>query len=220
LQRLAFSQLEDSPGPFALDATEYLRRYASPDAKPQVWERLEYWEQRRASLTQSTSPQAPADQERQTQSIATSLAQAFERAQGWLLTPEDETRVISLLGEGAVKSDACSFQCGANLSVAGPASVAIYESKTRPDFQLAPILDYLQPPNSHRYSVRQYACPNMQALKNKLLQFPAGSTFQFAWNFSARDRDELVEISDFLWKHGYVVNNYQKWDFLRPDPPR
>jgi hypothetical protein len=137
-----------------------------------------------------------------------------------LLTPEDETRLLSLLGDSAIKTAACGFQCGADLGVAGSANLAIYERKTEPDYQLAPILDYLQPPNPHSYSILQYACPNMQALKDKLLQFPVGSSFDFAWNFSARNRDELVEISDFLWNHGYTVRNPQKWDFLRADPPR
>jgi hypothetical protein len=91
--------------------------------------------------------------------------------------------LLSLLGDSAIKSAACGFQCGANLSVAGPANFAIYERKTKPDYQLAPILDYLQPPNPHRYSIRQYAYPNMQALKDKLLQFPVGSSFDLLGTF-------------------------------------
>jgi hypothetical protein len=60
----------------------------------------------------------------------------------------------------------------------------------------------------------------MRALKEKLLQFQPGSNFGFAWYFSGRDRDALVEISDFLWSHGFKVWNSQQWDFLRKDPPR
>jgi hypothetical protein len=220
LEGPAFSQLGDPPGPLARDAADYLRRYASAESKAHVWERMEYWQRRRAALKQPSSPQTPTAQEQQTQSIATSLVDGFERAQGWLLRPEDETRLLSLLGDGAIKSAACASQCGSNLSVAGPANFAIYEQKTEPNYQLAPILDYLQPQNRHRYSILQYSCPNMQALKDKLLQFPVGSSFNFAWDFSARHRDELVEISDFLWNHGYTVRNPQKWDFLRADPPR
>jgi hypothetical protein len=220
LERLAFSQLADQPGPFARNAIDYLWRYASASAKEHVWERLEYWQRRRAALKLPSSPETPAAQEQQTQSIVTSLVDAFERAQGWLLTPQDETRLLSLLGGDEIKSVACRFQCGANLSVAAPANFAINDRKTQLDYQLPPILDYLQPTSPHRYLINQYVCPNMQALKNKLLQFPTGSSFDFAWDFSARDRDELVQISDFLWHHGYTVKNPQKWDFLRADPPR
>jgi hypothetical protein len=220
LERLAFSQLGDPAGPLARDASDYLRRYASSGSKARVWERLEYWQRRWAALKQPSSTQTTTAQEQQTQSIVTSLVAGFERAQGWLLTTEDEARLLSLLGDSAIKSAACGFQCGADLNVAGPANLAIYERRTEPNYQLAPILDYLQPPNPHHYSIQQYACPNMQALKDKMLQFPVGSSFEFAWNFSARDRDELVEISDFLWSRGYTVKNPQKWDFLRADPPR
>jgi hypothetical protein len=74
---------------------------------------------------------------------------------------------------------------------------------------------YLTNPSAHRYSVRQYGCPNIHALEEKLLQFPAGSSFVFTWDFTARDRDELTEISHFLLSHGYKVDNPQQWDFLR-----
>jgi hypothetical protein len=60
----------------------------------------------------------------------------------------------------------------------------------------------------------------MQALKEKLLQFPAGSAFHFVYDFGPADHDELVEISDFLWSHGYKVRNLQNWSFLRPDSPQ
>jgi hypothetical protein len=55
----------------------------------------------------------------------------------------------------------------------------------------------------------------MKSLKEKLAQFPLGSTFDFAYDFSARDEKELIEISDFLWSHGYKVRDPQNWSFLQ-----
>ena len=81
-------------------------------------------------------------------------------------------------------------------------------------------MEYLNSAERLHYFINQYRCDDMKALKDKILQFPASSTFGFAWDFNAGDRDVLVEISDFLWAHGYTVRNPQKWDFLRPDPPR
>lgn len=221
MEELAFAQLNDNPGPFARDAAEYLRSYAPPSAKERVWERLQYWQQHWASIAKSKEQQTLTEEQRRSQLIAGDLTRAFEKAQGWLLTPEDESRLSFLLGSGEIKSAACSFQCGGSLSVAGPGYFYIYGSETAGRvWNLAPIMDYLDNPNRLRYSIRQYGCPSMQALKEKLLQFPAGSTFGFAWDLSTRDRDELVEISDFLWSHGYKVGNWQKWGFLRADPPR
>jgi hypothetical protein len=53
----------------------------------------------------------------------------------------------------------------------------------------------------------------VDSLKEKLEQFPAGSTFEFEYDFSARDQKELVEISDFLRAHGCQVSNPQHWGF-------
>jgi hypothetical protein len=72
-------------------------------------------------------------------------------------------------------------------------------------------MDYLYSVERLRYALNQYNCPDLRSLKEKLLQFPAGSSFDFAWDFSGRDHDELVEISDFLWSHGYKVPNPQNW---------
>jgi hypothetical protein len=90
---------------------------------------------------------------------------------------------------------------------------------SRQPFVASP-LEYLNPKERLRYSVSQYRCANMKALKEKLLQFPAGSEFVFAYDFTPRERDEIVEISDFLREHGYKVANPWRWPFLAPDPPR
>ena len=76
-----------------------------------------------------------------------------------------------------------------------------------------------RPAERLRYSINQYRCADLRALKDKLLQFPEGSVFEFVYDFSAADRDELVEISNFLWSHSYKVRNLQNWSFLRPDSP-
>ena len=59
-------------------------------------------------------------------------------------------------------------------------------------------MEYLNPPELLHYTINQYRCDDMEALKKKLLQFPAGSTFDFAWDFTAAERDEVTEIGTFL----------------------
>jgi hypothetical protein len=76
---------------------------------------------------------------------------------------------------------------------------------------------YLNPQELLHYSVNQYRCADMKALKEKLRQFPEGSSFDFAWDFSARDEKELIEISGFLRANGYKVRNPQNWNFLLSD---
>jgi hypothetical protein len=84
----------------------------------------------------------------------------------------------------------------------------------RPAWDRSNRIEYLIPGERLHYSVIQYRCADIDSLKDKLEQFPAGSTFEFAYDFSARDQKELVEISDFLRAHGYQVSNPQHWGFL------
>jgi hypothetical protein len=93
-------------------------------------------------------------------------------------------------------------------------SAVVWILDPKPEFA-----EYLNPPERLRYAINQYRCSDMRALKEKILQFPAASEFIFSSDFSGVDRAELVEISDFLWTHGYKVNNMQNWIFLRPPTP-
>jgi hypothetical protein len=64
----------------------------------------------------------------------------------------------------------------------------------------------------------QYMCPGMKALKEKLLQFAAGSTFEFLEYFTPRDVTETGQINDFLRKHGYQVrNNSSRRSYISPE---
>ena len=214
LEKLAFAQLSDHPGPFARDAAQYLRPYASADSKPLLWERLQYWQQRWDKIEKSVDPPNIKFEDSQVRDLAAELRDSYTRALAWMLTPEDETRLRSLLGEKGVAGEACKFSCGSELSVSKPATFPIYQAVTEPRYGEPPILDYLTNPSPHRYAVRQYSCPNLQMLKEKLLQFPAGSSFQFTWEFTARDRDDIMEIASFLRTHGYKVNNVQQWGVI------
>jgi hypothetical protein len=80
-------------------------------------------------------------------------------------------------------------------------------------------MEYLNLAERLHYTINQYGCNTMKDLKQKILQFPVGSTFDFAWDFTAADRDEILEIGTFLRSHGYRVGNTHEWTFLRPDPP-
>jgi hypothetical protein len=151
--------------------------------------------------------------------LVTELTDAFVSAQGWVLSPEESSGLQALLGEQAASQLSCRFKCGASLGTGpGPGSYAIYGKVNRRQQEPSP--EYMNPTERLQYFINQYRCVDMRALKQKILQLPAGSSFDFAYDFSAADRDELVEVSDFLWNRGYMVRNSQNWNFLRPDPPR
>ena len=219
LERLAMAEI-DANGPLARDAADYLRRYGSAAAKPFVWKEFVRWhEQFVSSGAQERLHQSPPVYEDYLQSVLVNvLAEAFTKAQGWVITPDEARAVQEVQGAPAVPSN-CTTDCGASLGVGpGPGTFAIYAGVNEAWLRKPSPMEYLNPAEHFYYSVNQYRCADMNALKQKLLQFPPGSSFQFAWGLDSRDREKLVEISDFLWSHGYVVKNPQKWGFLRADP--
>jgi len=222
LDRLAIAQIEDGTQPLARDAVEYLRLHGSPAAKPLLWKQLVRWHQHmaadRAAQIAKAKDSVPSSEDFLQSAQVTALTQAFISAQGWVLSPEDAGNIRALFGEQAAAQMSCQFQCGASLGNGpNPGSYAIYGKTNRP--RPDPHPEYMNPTERLRYYINQYSCPDMRALKEKLLQLPAGSSFDFVWDFSAADRAELVEISDFLWSHGYKVRNPQHWNFLRTDSP-
>jgi len=59
-----------------------------------------------------------------------------------------------------------------------------------------------------------------EVAEEQACRVPPSSAFVFTYEFSARDRDESVEISSFLAEHGYKVKNVQNWTFLASNPAR
>ena len=223
LERIALSQVETG-GPAAADGAYYLQKHAPPQLKAKIWEQLQTWHQRFVSsgAQKRANGGAWTPEDLVQRDIIMGLTDAFERAQGWVLTHEDAERLQALLGKETTDGLQCIFQCGGHLSVGpGPAEYAIYgqANPTVEEGQYArESMEYLNSVERLRYSINQYQCGDLKSLKNKLVQFPSGSTFVFAYEFSARDHDELVEISRFLAGHGYKVKNVQNWTFLASNP--
>jgi hypothetical protein len=149
------------------------------------------------------------------------LMTAFEAAQEWVLTPEDEKQLEALLDQETLKGLRCRFQCGGSLSVGhGPTHFTIIGNLS-PTVEerdnVRESMEYLNSTERLRYSINQYGCADLQTLKDKVLQFPEGSIFGFnPADFSERDRNELVAISHFLSEHNYKVD-IQDWAFLAPN---
>jgi hypothetical protein len=223
LERVALEQVARGKDPLARDGAVYLRRYASQHAKSAVWDLLVRWTERanRSGAEGHIQSGKITAEESEQLALVSELAEAYVAAQAWVLTPEEADAFRKLVGEKRDDAQTCRFHCGDQLSVAlHKGQFAIYGGPNRNTDRVEPPLEYLNPYERLRYSVNQYGCASMQALKDKLLQFPGGSEFVFAWDFTPRDRDEIVEISDFLRQHGYKVANPWHWPFLSPELPR
>jgi len=218
LEALAVKQIEDGT-PLAIDAADYLRSFGSSAVKKTVWVQLSRWRMKYlASVAAKRMSQGHVNQDDWFLSqLARQLLYAYVSAQAWILSPEDSAALTQLLGRQAIAGLACRYHCGSPISI-GPAAgnYAIYGIRNEPTGPIEDGIDYLMPTERLQYKVNGYGCPDMQTLKKKLLQFPADSTFEFGYPLSERDREELVEIDEFLRSHGYKVNN-SRWAFLAKD---
>ena len=209
LDGLAAEQITDL-GPLADDAAAYLRRYGSASMKPVVWEQFARWHRKYVESGAETRSKAgsvsPADYS--FGSFDVSLRDAYMNAHGWMLSPQDVDKLYALLDEKDVKSMACNFNCHGLLSVGpGAGTYYIYGRVTDPLYPPNDRTEYLMSTEPYQYQINQYGCRNLESLEEKLLQFPAGSKFSFAYTGSGQDVGDWAAISGFLHSHGYVTGN-------------
>lgn len=222
LEQLALAEIDKGPQSFASDAAAYLRQHGSVAVKPLLLERITKWHQSYvdSGAEQRWNQRARTNDDSALHTLVQALAEAFGRAQAWLLTPKESSDLQALLGSETTGGISCLFNCGASLSTNRAAAIyALYGRANKEWPRKASPVEYLNPAERLHYSINQYRCDDMKALKEKILQFPAGSSFDFAWDFTAADRDDIIEIGAFLRSHGYRVGNTHYWDFLQPDPP-
>jgi hypothetical protein len=219
LQRIALAQVEAGT-PAADDGALYLARHAPPELKATIWQELEKWQHRVVSsgAEKRWNNGGATTDDRAKHYLVMELTAAFEAAQKWVLTPEDEKQLETLLDQETMKGLRCRFQCGGSLSVGpGPRHFTII-GNLNPTVEerdnVRESMEYLNSTERLRYRINQYGCADLQTLKDKLLQFPEGSIFGFnPADFSEMDRNELVEISHFLSEHNYKVD-VEDWAFL------
>ena len=221
LERMAIAQIQGDT-PFARDGIEYLQRYGTTASKQILWNQLVTWHEKfvASGAEKRLAENRNSQDDYALRERGTELARAFSGAQNWMLLPDEASRLQSLLGKDASYGLACAFSCGAQLGIEpAPATYYIYAHQNEPELPSESRIEYLKPAERMRYAINQYRCADMKSLKNKLLQFPQGSTFDFAWEFSGRDRAEVIEITNFLQDHGFKFRNSHEWSFIRPDPP-
>jgi|HubBroStandDraft_1064217.scaffolds.fasta_scaffold16833_2 hypothetical protein len=223
LQRIALAQVEGGT-PAADDGAIYLARHAPPELKATIWRELEKWQHRLVSsgAEKRWNNGGATTDDGAKHYLAMELTTAFEAAQKWVLTQEEEKQLETLLDQETMKALRCRFQCGGSLSVGpGPRHFTII-GNLNPTVEerdnVIESMEYLNSTERLRYRINQYGCGDLQTLKDKLLQFPEGSIFSFnPADFSEMDRDELVEISRFLSEHSYKVD-VRGWAFLASNP--
>lgn len=210
LDAIAARQVEDGTA-LADDAVMYLERFGGAAMKPVVWEQLSRWHnkyiQSGAKQRMATPTSKPDDW--QLYNMDSRLLEAYTRAQGWTLSPEDVLNLRKLLGDKETAGLACMFSCGSQESVgSAPDSYSIYGKVNDPVYPSEDRTDYLMPTEPYHYSIKQYQCADLKSLEQKVLQFPAGSTFSVAHTGGLLDGwGDSTAIGEFLRSHGYSFRN-------------
>jgi hypothetical protein len=210
LDTLAAQQLEDGTA-LASDAAMYLKGYGGPAMKSVVWEQLSRWHNKyvESGVKQRMAKPPSKPDDWHLYNMDSRLLEAYTRAQGWTLSPEDVLNLRKLMGDKETAGLACRFSCGSQESVGpAPGNFYIYGKFKDPIYPPEARIDYLMPMEPYRYGVNQYQCADLKSLEQKLLQFPAGSTFGVAHTGSILDGwGDWDKVSAFLNSHGYSFRN-------------
>jgi hypothetical protein len=173
----------------ARQAAEALAKYGSPQAEMALWERLRrfhaQWAERRDELTYRARMQKDANEDI---GFEFGLVNAIGTAQAWLLTNDEITALENLaLGEqdlDRAKHWHWSSPVAVNVSLFGDGMQANINN--------------------------QYVPTDLTSLRNKLTQYPIGTTFSL--NIVGPPDDlppVLTAIDDIAAEHGFQVDNPQ-----------
>jgi hypothetical protein len=186
LQEIAIKSLDDPDPQVVGSAAAYLKDYGSASAEDALWSRFIAWSERWKGLENEFQEAAGQRSEHQFEPMAGSnLMQALGAGQGWLA---DEAKLRRLI----------------DLSV-GPEQRREAEENLRV-WKKRPWSILFIPAGKGQFEIAQYRSLSLQAAKDKLAQFPRGSTFE--WTGAGQDEGEqktFREISRFASEHGFTL---------------
>jgi hypothetical protein len=183
LQEIAIKSLDDSDPQIVGSAAAYLMEYGSNAAEDALWSRFTAWSEQWKGQEQELLYGKGSDGQNEA-GAGSNLLQALASGQGWLA---DETKLRRLV----------------DMSI-GPQQRQQAEQylgtwRSRPWYIQVISLD------EGRFEIMQYHARSIEAAREKLLQFPRGSTFQ--WSGSGQEGDDKVfqDLSNFASQHELKV---------------
>jgi len=191
LEEIALRSLNDDDPEVAANAAGFLGRFGSAATEEKLWERLAQWSARwhgRESeliyIAGGTNPNVYQG------TLGTSLQQAISSGEAWLA---DKAKLQKLQ------------QLSVGTSMRQPIDGILAQWDHKP--WRIQFLHFLSGP---QFDVLQYHLKSPDSLRNKLSQFPLGSSF--VWSEasatpSAEGAKNFVELSHFLKAHGMSLRN-------------
>ncbi len=189
VERLAIRELDNSNLMVAVQALRYIRDYGSARSEQPVWDRFmrwkDKWRNRMSELESHGQQPDPLILERD---LGMELPQVLAHARGWLA---DETKLRNILA--TTTSESARMNLDVCLQTANQRPVQISYSGV----------------GLGAFTVACYQLVSVQALKDKLLQFPRGTIF--IWNdtrspyFDLLDETIGQQIAEWAAAHGQQI---------------
>jgi hypothetical protein len=196
LEEIGIRTLDDPDATIAADAATMLGKFGSPAAEAALWQRYEKWSLRWAGHESEINvSQAEYDLENPRlaqRGLGSSLFEALSTGQSWLT---DKAKLRRLAGLNKVPS--------------------IVEQAERYveqwDHQPLTLSISCSAPVGFNAHIAQYSLRSMDALKQKLSQFPAGTKFLLWWpSIEERNQSCIAEVRAFLKDQGMSLQDEKK----------
>jgi hypothetical protein len=184
LEHIAIRALDDPDHEVAVQAAEILGRFGSAAAESALWQRYETWCKRWSEHESELNLTAVAAryEPKSDLDVGISLVRAISTGKGWLTDQAKLQRLAAISKVPAIHHELNNYLRPWRQP---PLLLSVYSCAQRFDAHVA-----------------QYQLSSLDALKEKLSQFPAGTKFVFSPSFGEDDRKCVAEIRDFLTDHG------------------
>jgi hypothetical protein len=191
LQDIAIRGLDDADPQVAGSAAAFLGEFGSPAAEAALWSRFTAWSQRWSGHEEDLRYIPGQNMEGVNEAGAgTNMMQALASGKGWLA---DETKLRRLI----------------QLSV-GQQQRQTAE-RWQQSWQTRPLVIQFIASGKGEFQIVQYRVNSLQGAKDRLLQFPAETAFQFRggppWDGQEK---AFQELSDFAAQHGMKITRAER----------
>ena len=187
IEQEAVAHLDDPDVEVAASAVATLRRYGSAEAEQPLWDRLRKWHSAWANRpSELPDGYGPGLKNGLETALELALMEALGTGQGWFAGPEKLAKLASL----CVSPGGCQNAQGLSAQ-----------------YSATPVITVLPGYEGH-YSatVNQYHLDSLDSLKQKLIQFPKGTVFEWTFTDDAKDGAPiLAQIQALLAEHGMTI---------------
>lgn len=186
VKRVALAHLNDPQAEVMMSAAVFISRYGSQVDKQSLWNTLERWHERYNGHEEAVRAELKKDDSYiDAAMVEIELTRALARGHGWLISADDLKRLQQLCVGKQCKDEVASI-----INQADDRTISLSFSFTDDNLESS--------------TIAQYNPMSIPELKEKLIQFPEGTTFTWSSaNGDEKRAEELfTDLRAYLKEHG------------------